>query len=186
MKKSLLILLLISVSFIFETLAQQSGWFWLNPKPHLIDQEAVMFPTPNIGYACGAYASVLKTTDAGATWMVKRTGYNYNLNTIFFIDENNGWAAGGTWLLLGNQCKIIHTTDGGETWYEQNPTINGQVFSMFFTSANNGVAVCESGKILKTSDGGNNWVLVPSGETAQQRSVSLRMLTPVTLLLQII
>ena len=74
MKKSLQILFIIFILFTVDLLAQQTGWFWLNPTPHLIDQYSVMFPTTNVGYACGAYASILKTTDAGLTWVVQRTG----------------------------------------------------------------------------------------------------------------
>jgi len=49
-------------------------------------------------------------------------------------------------------------------WVWQNPLPQGNwLFGVSFTDANNGTAVGWYGTILRTTDGGENWVLQPNG-----------------------
>ena len=49
-------------------------------------------------------------------------------------------------------------------WVWQNPLPQGNwLFGVSFTDANNGTAVGWYGTILRTTDGGQNWVIQPSG-----------------------
>ena len=49
-------------------------------------------------------------------------------------------------------------------WVWQNPLPQGNhLFAVSFVDANNGTAVGWSGTILRTSDGGQNWVIQSSG-----------------------
>lgn len=52
---------------------------------------------------------ILKTTDGGSNWVEQTSPINWYLESVQFLDANNGWAVGwgGT---------IIQTTDGGENW----------------------------------------------------------------------
>ena len=53
---------------------------------------------------------------------------------------------------------MLQTTDGGTTWTPQTvPTSGLYINSVTFADANNGIAVCSSGKVLTTSDGGGTW-----------------------------
>ena len=83
------------------------------------------------------------------------------LNSVFFINPNNGWAA-------GNSGVILKTTDSGTTWEMQdigNIAKHKEIRHVFFTNAETGWA-CGStydydyGYVLlfrKTTDGGADW-----------------------------
>lgn len=49
---------------------------------------------------------------AFSDWQVQTTGVTENLNSVFFIDENTGWA-------VGSGGRIIATTNGGTLWAQQ-------------------------------------------------------------------
>lgn len=55
---------------------------------------------------------VFHSGDAGKTWQQQRTDSPTPLNSLCFLDENRGWAAG----VLGT---ILHTRDGGRSWRVQ-------------------------------------------------------------------
>ncbi|MBK7446360.1 MAG: hypothetical protein IPJ45_10170 [Ignavibacteria bacterium] len=51
----------------------------------------------------------------------------------------------------------MSSADLGQSWQMQNG-FKKSLYSNYFTGANTGYAVGDSGKILKTTDGGNNWL----------------------------
>jgi len=91
----------------------QSGWFWQNQSPTGNDIRAVATPAPGIVVAVGPFGTVLRTTDAGATWMVQSVGTSNHLAAVYFVNANIGWAVGTT---DSFQALILHTTDGAATW----------------------------------------------------------------------
>jgi photosystem II stability/assembly factor-like uncharacterized protein/tetratricopeptide (TPR) repeat protein len=52
---------------------------------------------------------VLHSRDQGEHWEVQRTGQTLPLNSVYFRDEQHGWAVGEFGL-------VVLTTDGGKTW----------------------------------------------------------------------
>ena len=59
--------------------------------------------------AVGAYGTLLKTTDAGATWLPKQTETSRDLHSIAFYSlSHSGFAVGDR--------VICYTSDDGETW----------------------------------------------------------------------
>ncbi|MCA9755825.1 MAG: T9SS type A sorting domain-containing protein [Candidatus Eisenbacteria bacterium] len=58
-------------------------------------------------YAVGDGGTILKSTNAGATWNTQQTGTTEDLNaTFFYLDDTRGWA-------VGNGGTILRTNDGG-------------------------------------------------------------------------
>ncbi|MCH7879201.1 MAG: hypothetical protein IH914_07805 [candidate division Zixibacteria bacterium] len=58
-------------------------------------------------------------------------------------------------------------------WYRQSPLPTGEfLFGVSFSDANTGTAVGTGGAILRTTDGGANWVSQTSGTTEWLRGVS--------------
>jgi len=99
-----------------------------------------------------------KTTDGGTTL----NPLNNTVGGIFqFVDTNNGWMIGSTVNNVGegNLNNIYHTTDGGSTWSEQATTI-GKAQAIYFSDLLHGWVVGVNGLILKTIDGGTNWISV--------------------------
>ncbi len=128
---------------------------------------------------------ILKTIDGGVSWFSQSFALQPNegiyLNSIYFIDENTGWAAGAggpSFPIFGPAFCIIKTTDGGNTWNIQynegypglNPKRRLNTFidtwglrDIYFIDAENGIAVGGEHEyvrsILITTNGGNNWNL---------------------------
>jgi photosystem II stability/assembly factor-like uncharacterized protein len=74
----------------------------------------IAFPTPQVGYACGALGVILKSIDSGKTWTQLYSPTLDQLNTVSFMDNDTG-------IVGGDQGVLLRTTDGGETWAQLNP-----------------------------------------------------------------
>ncbi len=118
-------------------------------------------------YGCGTYygpAYVIKSTDSGETWQyIDMSAYAEKLVEVLFVDENEGYASGGS----ENGGVILKTTDGGLTWFEIYQTgLQGEwvwKLQRLFSNTEVMFASVESfsprnGKLLKSIDGGTNWV----------------------------
>lgn len=109
---------------------------------------------------------ILRTTDAGVTWVEQVSDYDYPLYGVSFVDASTGWAVGGYIDIFGgNEQRVIeHTTNGGNTW-------NGQLLqfyeyplsSVHFVDPENGWAIGPTGAILHTENGGDTWAEQTSG-----------------------
>jgi photosystem II stability/assembly factor-like uncharacterized protein len=84
-------------------------------------------------------------------WFNQISGVNNPLFDVCFVDENNGWIAGNTGL-------IMNTSDGGLNWNVQTAPPNNTYYSIFFVDDQNGWASGYGGKLIRTTDGGTNWI----------------------------
>jgi photosystem II stability/assembly factor-like uncharacterized protein len=116
-----------------------------------IELTDVFFVTPEIGYVGGAAATILKTTDAGATWTALLGGDPASterpVRHVRFVSPTTGWATQGD----GN---LFQTRDG-ETW-EQVGSIQGNYTDIAFTSETDGV-FAHNKDVYQTHDGGRTW-----------------------------
>lgn len=114
---------------------------------------SIFFVNDNTGYVVGGESKSLKTTDAGVTWEVMNITSGFlNLNNIFFSDINTGYASHGT--------GIFKTTNGGSTWFQLGTPTGGYNNVQFRN--NYGYAIAGDGKIIKSIDGGNSWIVQPT------------------------
>lgn len=103
-------------------------------------------------YSSGDSGRTMRSTDGGNNWSPIETG-----GIFCFADANNGWAFG----TQGIYHLILNTTNGGTGWSLQYSDSTPGAFSAIqFTDLNNGWVVGDSGKIIKTTDGGTNWTPV--------------------------
>lgn len=98
---------------------------------------------------------------AGA-WKRQHTGTLAWLHSLFFLDQNRGWAAGSKGMLLA-------TEDGGNTWKIRPRPTEDILRDIYFSDESNGWLVCERnlyalrGKdeprtyLMNTTDGGQSW-----------------------------
>jgi photosystem II stability/assembly factor-like uncharacterized protein len=114
----------------------------------------VFFVTPEIGYVSGAAGTILKTTDAGATWTPLLGGdpqsEERTINQLFFLNPSVGWAV----QITGTHSNLFRTTDG-ETWGKIG-TIPEHYEDIAFASETVGVYINDE-KIFRTQDAGKNW-----------------------------
>lgn len=107
-------------------------------------------------------------------WVVEESFTNKNITSIFFLNENEGWATTIPDEIAFIGGSIYHTNDGGETWTEQ---LRGDPYKEFFweiefADENNGWATMQSyhselldedvdwgwyGAVMHTSNGGQTW-----------------------------
>src|SRR5215471_7954130 len=69
-------------------------------------------PVGNRLVAVGQRGVVLVTNDAGATWKQSPVPVASDLTSVFFVDEEHGWA-------VGHDGVILRSGDGGATWNVQ-------------------------------------------------------------------
>jgi photosystem II stability/assembly factor-like uncharacterized protein len=96
----------------------------------------------------GGDGTILKTTNAGQTWVQKPSGINGGLASIFFFDLQEGWACGG--------YNVLHTTDQGETWSVDSVSAIAH-WDIAFRNSQEGWLVGLYGSCYKTTNGGQNW-----------------------------
>ncbi|HEY8411339.1 MAG TPA: YCF48-related protein [Pyrinomonadaceae bacterium] len=99
------------------------------------------------------------------TWVRQKAGTMTWLRSVFFVNQNRGWAAGG-------KGTVLSTDDGGQTWKVSYTSFDDVVRDVFFTDEQNGWLVCEAhpyrlktnddprAYLMKTTDGGNKWTRV--------------------------
>jgi photosystem II stability/assembly factor-like uncharacterized protein len=96
------------------------------------------------------------TASAQQYWIRQATPVTAWLYRCAFTDSLNGW-------VVGDSGKIVHTSNGGENWELQNSTINIFIEDVFFLNKRLGWAIAndyffEGTTILKTTNGGVNWI----------------------------
>ena len=113
---------------------------------------SIFFINANTGFATTDCGFISKTVDGGETWTTIRAS-QWELNFLFFTNENTGYAVGS---------EILKTVDGGNTWIKKS-SFGQDLLSVFFAGPDIGYGVGLFGKILKTSDGGTTWNQLNSG-----------------------
>jgi len=103
-----------------------------------------------------AQAPAKKAPAAGAAikykgiWEPAHVGIDINLNDVFFVSAEVGWAA-------GDKGSIFHTRDGGKTWTTQlggDPGASAEpIKDLRFLDEKQGWAILGDGKLLRTTDG---------------------------------
>ena len=103
------------------------------------------------------YATILKSSDAGASWERQSDGDVTNANHLLGIsaaDAQTAWAVGGT----GDRYIALRTTDGGATWNEQAGLIGSYDANEVCAVSTSVVWVACDRQLYRSTNGGANWV----------------------------
>lgn len=129
------------------------------------DVRDVAYLSPNRIVAVGAAGQIQISEDGGVNWRGVDSGQAVRLRSVFFLDENNGWAA-------GREGVVIRTTDGGESWSPALETGTDVILNdIYFTDLNNGWVSGNSGTLLRTTDGGDSWQTQTTNSTRNLNDV---------------
>jgi photosystem II stability/assembly factor-like uncharacterized protein len=134
-----------------------NNWYYINTGEITSSINSLNF-FGNIAFAT-CKNGIYKSTNNGNNWANVLPQFGYDAGS-FFLNSNTGWCN-------YDNGHIFKTTNSGINWQlvYSNPAYSyGQ--EMFFTDANTGYAILDSGfisKILKTSDGGTNWIVLNPG-----------------------
>lgn len=109
---------------------------------------------PNSAVAVGNVGAVAWTDNGGDSW----TAANSGLGTLFTVRS----LGGGKAIIAGSSFAMspgfAHTVDGGKTWLKTVTTLPGMAMSVAVAADGlRAVATTESGRILRSKDGGNSW-----------------------------
>src|SRR3954468_15545854 len=144
-----------------------SGWLWGNPLPQGNTLRAMQF-AGSTGYAAGDFGTLLKTTDAGASWSGLPAGTFSNLTVLQVLDGNT--------LVAGGGCVARRSTDGGATFtriaftnVESDCPAESNLAALSFLDANLGYIFEAQGQVFQTRDGGSRFapkIAVPGTKAA--------------------
>ena len=167
--KLILISLLIVITINVHA---QTGWFSQISNVNF-NLTKVVFVNSSTGFITGYSNNILKTTNSGDMWVEIFTADSITqLRDICFINQNTGYAVGGTFYFETGTfyltCTIIKTTNSGNDWFavmrDTNGTFGHDLIcnSVFFVNENTGYSgagafLLGSNKLFKTTDGGNSW-----------------------------
>ena len=158
-----MITLLAIVGIFAISLSVEANWDILQKQdPEIRDYMSVAFTSANKGWAVGVAPLELDypgfigwTTDGGSTWNKAEIDIDAQLASIYFLDENHGWA-------IGEKGKIIATTNGRD-WEIQTSKVDNPLKGIYFVNTDIGFAVGANDTILSTKTGGRTWKVVQGG-----------------------
>ncbi|MCB2207909.1 MAG: T9SS type A sorting domain-containing protein [Bacteroidetes bacterium] len=152
----------ISKGIVLGTTNGGETWELLKQTSSLLS--SVDFINETEGWAVGRDGTVLHTTSSGAVWGTQESPIGGLLTGVSFVDENNGWVVSRDFW-----GEIIHTTNGGNTWTTQTNPSGNPLHGVFFINENKGWAVGLDTTIIRTTDGGQNWLTIAPYEVTGAR-----------------
>jgi photosystem II stability/assembly factor-like uncharacterized protein len=103
-----------------------------------------------------------------AQWSIVGQAFTGTVRAVYFLDANNGIAAGGDGI---SQGFVSRTSDGGATW--TSTSVSGSILlrSITFVDSSTGYLCGHGGVLLKTTDGGNTWTNIYTNATQTFRAI---------------
>lgn len=137
---------------------QDTGRTWQDISFTLSNNlNSVLFTDAYNGFIAGD-SLILSTFDGGQNWE-----YNYLLNSLLaicFPGAANGYA-------IDHQGGIYRSEDGGHDWRRFQLPFNIMPTAIYFTGVSTGYITGASPyNMIKTSDGGTNWIVTHSGASS--------------------
>ena len=151
---------------LLPSLLQVSPSPWqLQTTPVAERLRGVSAVSDRIAWASGNKGTVLRTTDAGATWALLKVpdAEKLDFRDIEAFDANTAYILA---IGSGDASRIYKTTDGGATWTLQFKASDPKAFfdAIAFWDAQHGLAIGDPvdghATVIRTEDGGQTWVPV--------------------------
>ncbi len=120
---------------------------------------SIFFSNPNTGYVVGLDSRYYKSTNSGVNWSAKTTFVSKHYFSVQFLNASTGFIVGG-W----TNSTIIRSDDAGENWTNLLGNAFGvRLYSGSFIDVDHGLVVGREGTIMRSTNGGYNWVNETSG-----------------------
>jgi photosystem II stability/assembly factor-like uncharacterized protein len=143
-----------AIGRVLKTTDSGETWNLKNP-PTSLNLYDVEFTSVNKGFVIGENGYIAKTTNGGDSWQALAPTQQ-TLFSLQFIDSLNGWAIGEG---------ISRTTNGGVNWFDADPNLAMYYESVFFVNKDTGWISTVEGKILRTTNSGNDWEIIKPDST---------------------
>src|ERR1043165_9554508 len=110
------------------------------------------------GYGVCNLGKMVRTVDGGNSWTNVDSVKNRNFFKVIYVTPQTMFIAGGAQTL--DTATILKSTDGGNSWVTVYNQPGSRLKSICFTDVLHGLAVGENSEMLRTTNGGLNWVPV--------------------------
>ncbi|MDQ3193608.1 MAG: YCF48-related protein [Bacteroidota bacterium] len=155
-----------NISVIFRTTNGGTNWesqsdtgtFGLN---------SVFMADSMTAHAVGNKGKIIRTTNGGINWNVQTISFTYfNLNSIFFTDDNTGYIGGKSYIHTGGI--FLKSSNGGISW--SSPGESAEFKSVYFINSATGYGAY-SGTVVKTTNSGASWTFQYLGSGNRMSSI---------------
>jgi photosystem II stability/assembly factor-like uncharacterized protein len=126
---------------------------------------AVVCLDTSAALAAGTGGTIIRTTDAGSTWLPVTSGTPSTLYGLAFPSVSTGFA-------VGDNGAILRSVNGGTSWSIQSSGTPRHLRAVAFANLVDGVAAGDSGTLLRTTNGGSTWLPIATGRTESFLSVA--------------
>ena len=143
--------------FLQGTVFSQGTWESISiPTEYNINH--LHFTDSLTGWIVGDSGLIMHTIDGGTSWNTQESNTTNNIISVFFTNNEIGWAASHNFQVQPYGSEILKTIDGGNIWtvsdyFEENKFIS----SIFFHDSLNGWMGGVPHALVKSTDGGNSW-----------------------------
>ncbi|MCS6886088.1 MAG: YCF48-related protein [Acidobacteriota bacterium] len=162
--------------FVQRTAGKSKVRYKDRPSMEVIEPiNQLYFVSPRVGWAWGGGKKedsfeqegiFLLTVDGGKTWHRQKYPFDHELQAIFFLDPDIGWAS-------DRKAGLFRTVDGGSSWQKEPDDIRRPpITDIFFTDLMHGWIVGPDGYTAHTTDGGKKWLRVRLQKRSYLRSVA--------------
>lgn len=147
-----------SRGLVFKSTDQGESWSCVKDTNFNHWYYSMKFIDKNNGFVAGNPGVILRTTNGGNTWDTLQNEIYFHSKAITFIDEKTGFMTGdyhqSTYFYF-----ISKTTDAGLTWQTIFAENNFYFpLEITFVDKAHGWINADKGLILRTTDGGKNWL----------------------------
>ncbi|MBU8932599.1 MAG: hypothetical protein KOO62_01195 [candidate division Zixibacteria bacterium] len=164
------------------TLSSSSSWLSFSPQSSSAP-DTITVSVNHVGFAAGLYYDTIVITSPQAadvfvpcslrvtSWQKIDNAIQQDLRAITFSDDLHGWVVGNVGGAYPSGYALA-TVDGGKTWELQDlEQLDYMLGDVQFLDAQTGYSVGKHGFIVKTTDGGANWISQPPPDTLDLESV---------------
>jgi photosystem II stability/assembly factor-like uncharacterized protein len=147
----------------------------------------VLFTDASTGYAIGAYATLLRTHDGGASWerIIVAVDDEPELTDAADDDGNDSWVfdaedlalemeedphlngivqlADGSLFIVAERGSAFRSRDGGDSWERIQLPYDGSMFGVLALGPRHLLAYGLRGNVFESRDGGDSWAEVETG-----------------------
>jgi photosystem II stability/assembly factor-like uncharacterized protein len=157
---------------VYKTTNGGANWSTISTGVDFADYH---FISAEVGFAASrdedSIRCIWRTMDGGSSWVSVHNEESLYINSIWFTDENTGWAAGYYERIGRGKLPAIHQShDGGLTW--ENVYLNQELVSVkgealidiHFRNELEGFALATYSQSVMTVNGGATWLFTHDEE----------------------
>jgi RHS repeat-associated protein len=156
---------------LYKTTDGGANWMILPAGMKTMEQfNDLYFKDVNNGVAVGNNGAIRITSDGGASWTSSGSSVPGNITAVTGLSS--------TALLLtvnnGGEGRVYYSSDFGNTWVRRTAIRSEDLSCVQMLNSQDGYAVGIDGILLKTSDGGVSWVLLPTEQSRSFKAIYFR------------